>query len=235
MKAAGELFLNVTPEQRVHLAGKEEDPVAMWAILESVHLQKRPGARFNAYDDLFSIQKKEDESLQQLMVRIDEVMLMIKNLRPADFTLSHLDDELVCMAMIRALPESYRYLATSLQLADKLEKATLQQAFITEDINQRRHQSSSTPSLVTALAANAPQTSPNALCEFCELPGHTTLLCYRYKAAKATAAKEAAEKREARRSKGRGRSQQANSVQCGAQVSTSDIKEFAGKIGRAHV
>ena len=53
------------------LAGMEEDPAAMWVALESVHLQKRPGARFNAYDDLFSIQKKEEESLQQLMGRID--------------------------------------------------------------------------------------------------------------------------------------------------------------------
>ena len=60
LKAAGELFLNVSPEQRVHFAGKEDDPVAIWNALESVHLQKRPGARFNAYDDLFSIQKKED-------------------------------------------------------------------------------------------------------------------------------------------------------------------------------
>ena len=53
MKAAGELFLNVLPDQRTHFAGLEDDPVAMWAALEKVHLQKRPGARFNAYDDLF--------------------------------------------------------------------------------------------------------------------------------------------------------------------------------------
>ena len=72
----------------------------MWVALESVHLQKRPGARFNAYDDLFSIQKKEEESLQQLMGRIDECMLTIQNLRPKDFTLAALDNELVCMAMI---------------------------------------------------------------------------------------------------------------------------------------
>ncbi|KJA13753.1 hypothetical protein HYPSUDRAFT_209280 [Hypholoma sublateritium FD-334 SS-4] len=31
--------------------------LAMWAALASVHLQKRPGARFNVYDDLFSTPK----------------------------------------------------------------------------------------------------------------------------------------------------------------------------------
>ena len=52
-KAAGELYLLVSEEQKVHFAGITDDPCKMWAQLESVHLQRRPGARFNAYDALF--------------------------------------------------------------------------------------------------------------------------------------------------------------------------------------
>ena len=52
-KAAGELYLLVSEEQKVHFAGITDDPCKMWAQLERVHLQRRPGARFNAYDALF--------------------------------------------------------------------------------------------------------------------------------------------------------------------------------------
>ncbi len=72
-KAAGYIFLAVEDNQKVHFASISDDPVKMWAALAAVHLQKRPGARFNAYDDLFSIRKQEDESLQSLMNRVDTV------------------------------------------------------------------------------------------------------------------------------------------------------------------
>ena len=175
LKAAGELFLAIEVEQRTHLAGIEDDPVAIWTKLESVHLQQRPGARFNAYDDLFNIRKKEDESLVALGTRINEVMLRIKNLRPPSFDLTSLDDELVCMTMLRALPEEYHHLSTSLQLADKLDKSTLLQAFITEDINQKRRVESGSSPVASALSAVAAAT----VCAFCSLPGHSIESCYR--------------------------------------------------------
>src|SRR5215475_11939308 len=50
-KAAAEIYLAVENDQRTHFRGNEEDPVKMWKLLESHHLQKKPGARFNAYDD----------------------------------------------------------------------------------------------------------------------------------------------------------------------------------------
>jgi len=43
-------------------------------------VQKKPGARFNAYDNLFSIQKNDDETLVDLAVRIEYAMGNIKNL-----------------------------------------------------------------------------------------------------------------------------------------------------------
>ncbi|KAF9537210.1 hypothetical protein CPC08DRAFT_810154 [Agrocybe pediades] len=60
-KAAGEIYLLVESDQRVHFGGHEEDPIKIWALLEAAHLSKKPGARFNAYDDLFSIRKQDDE------------------------------------------------------------------------------------------------------------------------------------------------------------------------------
>ena len=44
-KAAGEIFLAVESDQRVHFRGLEEEPKAMWDKLEEAHLHKKPGAR----------------------------------------------------------------------------------------------------------------------------------------------------------------------------------------------
>ena len=77
-KAAGEIYLMVENDQRVHFRGSEEDPITMWKLLEAAHLSKKPGARFNAYDDLFSIRKQEDETLVTLGVRIEKAMQTIR-------------------------------------------------------------------------------------------------------------------------------------------------------------
>jgi hypothetical protein len=76
----------VEENQKIHFATISDDPVKMWAALAAVHLQKRPGAHFNAYDDLFSIRKQEDETLQSLMNRVDTAINHIQDLRPKDFT-----------------------------------------------------------------------------------------------------------------------------------------------------
>src|ERR1700761_4572696 len=47
-RAAGEIYLLVENDQRVHFRGSEEDPLKMWELLEAAHLSKKPGARFNA-------------------------------------------------------------------------------------------------------------------------------------------------------------------------------------------
>ena len=58
------MFFMVEPMQRVHFRGIKDDPVKMWEALEAVHMQKRPGTCFNAYDDLFSIRKRDDVSVR---------------------------------------------------------------------------------------------------------------------------------------------------------------------------
>ena len=55
--------------------------------------------------------------------RVEKAMSNIKNLRPSDFTLDKLDDELLCMAMICALPESFANLTSNLLL----EKGPIEQ------------------------------------------------------------------------------------------------------------
>ena len=137
-RAAGEIYLMVDSDQRVHFRGFEEDPIQMWKLLEAAHLSKKPGARFNAYDDLFSIRKQDNESLVNLGVRIEKSMQSIQNLRTPEFTIENLDEELQCMAMIRALPEEYRHLSSSLLLVDKLDKTTILQAFRSDELNRQR-------------------------------------------------------------------------------------------------
>ena len=211
----------------MHLAGITDDAAAMWTKLESIHLQKRPGAHFNAYDALFSIRKMPDESLTSLMTRVDTAMEKIKNLRPKDFAIDEMDNELVCMTLIRALPEEYSSFASSLQLMDKFSKEKLQEAFVAEELRTHHQDSltSTSASLAAALAAGSPSTT--LVCSFCALPGHTQVTCYRYNEAKSLASKAAQETRK-KKSKGGKGGQNAAAAQDSADA-TQEVAEFAGK------
>ncbi|KAA1478860.1 hypothetical protein DENSPDRAFT_788509, partial [Dentipellis sp. KUC8613] len=112
------IFLYLEPSQRIHVQTLQDNPVLMWTTLASVHVQKRPGTRFNAYDDFFSIRLGDGESLQSLMNRIDEGMRSIQALRPETYALKDLDNELVCMAMVRSLPPEYSTFTSLLLLLD---------------------------------------------------------------------------------------------------------------------
>ena len=67
-------------DQKTLVDGCRDDPCAMWTTLETTYRQKKAGSRFNAYDDLFSIRKNEDESLQSLINRVDESMKLCQSL-----------------------------------------------------------------------------------------------------------------------------------------------------------
>jgi len=83
-KATGELYLACSVEQRMHINAVQDNPVQIWTTLASVHLQQHPGARFNAWDDFFSIWRQPDESLSTLIARIEDGMSKIKELQPVD-------------------------------------------------------------------------------------------------------------------------------------------------------
>ena len=160
----------------------EDDPIAMWKKLEEVHMSKEAGTRFNAYDDLFSIRIAESESLSSLIVRVDEVMHRIKGLRPDDFDITKMDEELAIMAMIRALPqEQYGSFVSSLLLQKDLKKASVQAAFKAEE-TQRKPRSSpgvSTDSALRASCSASPTSSskPKVKCDFCERYNHSVSEC----------------------------------------------------------
>ena len=56
------------------------------------------------------------KTMMDIGVRIEKAMDTIQKLGPSGFTIEKLDEELQCMALIRALPEEYRYLTSSLLL-----------------------------------------------------------------------------------------------------------------------
>ncbi|KAG2076118.1 hypothetical protein BDR04DRAFT_1004513, partial [Suillus decipiens] len=141
-KAAGELFLHCSADQRLHFEDVQDDPVKIWTTLESTHVQQLPATRFNAWDDFFTIRKRPDESLSTLIARIEEGMAKIQRLRPQDsskpYSLADLDAELVSMAMIHALGDDYAQFASSLILLKSLDKKELKAAFLAEETQRRR-------------------------------------------------------------------------------------------------
>ncbi|KAJ7673605.1 hypothetical protein B0H17DRAFT_947019, partial [Mycena rosella] len=139
-KAAGSIYASIEPSQKVHVKGMEENP--------------KPGARFAAYNHLFSIQKLPEETLTQLIGRIDDTVSLIKDLRPPSHTLDDLDGELASMAMIRALPEDFKAFRSSLFLLPQLDKATVTEAFILEE-SDRVEQARKDGELAIALKAAA--------------------------------------------------------------------------------
>ena len=99
-KGTGEIYLAIEDDQKHHLGGVLDDPKKMWELLEQGNQSKKPGTHFNAYDDLFSIQKQENEGLEDLIARVADKVRCIKDLRPPNFTLNDLDNELHSMALI---------------------------------------------------------------------------------------------------------------------------------------
>ena len=213
-KAAGIMYLMVEPTQRVHFRGIKDDAVKMWKALEEVHMQKRAGTRFNAYDDLFSIRKRDDEDLQSLINRVDDAVHRIRDLRSTGFTLDKLDDELASMMLIRALPDDYNGFVSSLLLKDDLDKFSVQNVFVREDTQRRRRQDES-PAVGTALAA------ASGPCTFCGILGHTQDICRQ-----CAQAKELLQKERANRSKNRSKNPPAQSHN--TTVASAQVTEFAG-------
>ncbi|KAF8230311.1 hypothetical protein L208DRAFT_1038576, partial [Tricholoma matsutake] len=132
-----------------------DDPKKMWELLERGNQSKKPGMRFNTYDDLFSVRKQESEGLEGLIARVSEKVHTIKDLRPSGFTLDDLDNELHSMALIHALPDEYSSFVSSLMLIDNLDHSTIHEAFRNEQLNHEHHSGFSSDSTSgTALATS---------------------------------------------------------------------------------
>ena len=92
--AAGLIYLNLSATQKIHVTALLPKAVEMWKKLQDVHLVKQSGPRFLAYQNLFSIVKKDDETLSGLMTRVEDAMMQIQNLTLQGFKLETLYDEL---------------------------------------------------------------------------------------------------------------------------------------------
>lgn len=103
-KAAGLIALSLSPAQRIHIQGIEDDPAQIWTKLENVHMEKIAGSRFNAYDEL-SVRLSESEAPTSLIPKVDELMKRIQGLRPTKSSVDDLDKELATMTLLTALPD----------------------------------------------------------------------------------------------------------------------------------
>ena len=131
-------------------------------------MQKRPGTRFNTYNARLSLSKAEDESLSSLSTRASQLKSDMRALRPTGFDIDKLDDELVLMALIRALPAEYNSLRQTLLLDDSLTLEKLQDTFVA--IENQPGASSSLPVLSHAAST--------VTCTFCGRQNHSEAECY---------------------------------------------------------
>jgi hypothetical protein len=164
MKAAGAIGMVIDETNATHVRGLEDDPIAMWKKLDEVHNSRTPGTRFNAMDTLFSIRKADDEDLAALITRTEAAMQRVQALRPVAtravpsveltgtdnktstvlYTLQTLDEELVIMTLLRAVPETYQHLHSSLLIQTTLTLEMVKQAFHAEDEHRKHREGSQT-------------------------------------------------------------------------------------------
>ena len=220
--AAGEIWSCVEREQQTHLEAIRDDPEAMWEKLESVHMQKRPGTRFNTYNALLSLSKLENESLSSLSTRASQLKSDMKALRPTDFDIAKLDDELVLMALIRALPSEYAALRQTLLLDDSLTLEKLQETFIA--LENQPGASSAVPVLS--------QVASTLSCDFCGRSGHSEDQCFSKRDASAKAKERASQRAQFRSGKPR-RKEEAKEASKDAQESSQESAAAAVSAGCA--
>ncbi|KZV81310.1 hypothetical protein EXIGLDRAFT_592249, partial [Exidia glandulosa HHB12029] len=90
------------------------DPIAFMSRLETRFADQRPGKRFHALEVQLAVRKKLGEKLMELYDRIHVLSYERKRLRPSTFTLQELDDDIDIFCLLRALPEEYGPLRTSI-------------------------------------------------------------------------------------------------------------------------
>ena len=99
----------------------------------------------------------------------------IKALHPASFTIIDLDQELLSMSLIRALPSEYNSFVSSLLLLDSLDTTKLQAAFQNEESQRLSRQDATGPSPIAHFTSTPPS------CFFCGGTGHFEKDCNRKK------------------------------------------------------
>lgn len=199
--AAGLIFQNLSSSMRAAVKGMEEDPVVMWRKLESIHVLKRPATRFNAYQNLLTITKRPDESLADVVLRVEHALIEVQDLRSSAYDIAQLDDDLATMALIHALPDADQGFVSSLILLPQLDRATVTEAFRAEDTQRRSRESSAAALAFSAASVHVatPPASAKPHCEFCNMDGHVQTTCFQFQRMQAEARRIVAERKGTRR------------------------------------
>ena len=109
-------------------------------------------------------------------------MSNIQQLRPKDtsspYTIKDLDNELICMAMVRSLGDEYSHFVSSLLLFQCLEKDRLKEAFLAEELQCMRcpEYTSGSEAILFASGSNC-KCPPSVSCSFCEYSNHCIHKC----------------------------------------------------------
>lgn len=202
------------------------DPVLMWKKLRDVHLQKNPVQRFNAYQALLNIQKSDDETLPELVARVQDAINKVKQLRSEKTSVEDIDSDLSVIALVKALPEQYSAFRSALMLLPKLDMASVSTAFQAEESTRAGTSAS------LAMAAQARQSASNTMvCDFCKLSGHLVATCFKYNKASLNAQKEMQDRKANKQKKKQDKANTANSSSsepATTQESAQQVQEFAG-------
>ncbi|KAL5521963.1 hypothetical protein ACEPAF_1819 [Sanghuangporus sanghuang] len=224
-QAAGLIYQRIEHSMQVMVQDYMDDPVKMWTELQKINEQDNPAARFNAYDEFFNITKKEDESLTNLVSRVELALHKIRSTRSSTLKLEEFENELACACLIRALPEDYASFRSAVLLMKEFKWNNLKEAFAQEQQNrQKRIQLQPQAMFTSTSSAVKPISSQGVTCTFCGIPKHTEENCYMKQAASKDAHVRAKKNREEKRRKGR-KGQKAHVAQ---QDESAESAEFAG-------
>jgi hypothetical protein len=208
-KATGNILAHLSRSQQTHVKDKGSDAKGIWDALKLVHVQQVPGMRFSAYNKLFSVTKAADESLPAVASRIEDTLACIKELRPTvvklatgtrHYGLNDLGNELVLMAMLRALPlEEFSDFTSSLIRQKDLTRGDVEAAFQVKQTKRDAHRGpllSPSGDATLRTAAQPPcQNKPGVKCGFCTGEGHDEDPCFKKDHARKDAQKAVEERR----------------------------------------
>ena len=193
-QAAALMRYTISDKCKIHIRDHEDDPIKIWEILESTFIKQRTAPRFNAYQDLFSLQKDPSESLDGIINRANEQIRIIKSLTPSSFTLDQLYDELFTMAIIRSLPQDFSQVINTIAVLDDFNKDKVITSLRNlDDTNKQLANvlSASSPSFSSSSSnqQKKPNSSPSSssskkqqgnrpVCTACDKLGHTEENCW---------------------------------------------------------
>jgi hypothetical protein len=190
-RAAGIIWRSLGPTQRTHV-NFDDDPDVMWSKIDQAHNKQLPAVRFSAYNDLFNVRKDPEESLTSLMSRVDKVCAKVQSLRPKDYTLAMMDDELAALTLLRALPESDLVWTSSLMMNDSVKYSDVKTHFTSQESLQSARAGEAANRIVPTTPSKL---SGDVNCTFCGHQSHNQENCYSYNIAQKRAKERTKEKK----------------------------------------